>query len=220
MIINLLRHGATDANEKGLYCGFTDLPLSGPGKSKLIQIRDTQNYRTADIYITSGMKRANETLDILYGKAPDLIIEDFKEYNFGRFEMKSHDELCGDEEYLHWLECGCETMCPGGESREMFRNRIKAGLDRVAGLNAESCMIVSHGGVIVTIIEILFPELFPNHNDYFQLKPELGNGISFGYSWELNCRYIPGLKEQERCYALPVCSLDTFLPGIYKGRDL
>ena len=31
MIIYLIRHGKTEANERHLYCGSTDLPLSDAG---------------------------------------------------------------------------------------------------------------------------------------------------------------------------------------------
>ena len=35
MRILLLRHGITEANEKHLYCGSTDLPLSRAGREAL-----------------------------------------------------------------------------------------------------------------------------------------------------------------------------------------
>ena len=35
MTIYLIRHGKTEANEKHLYCGSTDLPLSEAGKAEL-----------------------------------------------------------------------------------------------------------------------------------------------------------------------------------------
>ena len=35
MIIYLIRHGKTRANEKHLYCGSTDLSLSDAGKEEL-----------------------------------------------------------------------------------------------------------------------------------------------------------------------------------------
>ena len=35
MTIYLIRHGKTEANEKHLYCGSTDLPLSEAGRGEL-----------------------------------------------------------------------------------------------------------------------------------------------------------------------------------------
>ena len=67
MIIYLIRHGKTEANEKWLYCGSTDLPLSEKGREELRRIHyDIRNVR----FLTSGMKRTNETLRILFGDVP------------------------------------------------------------------------------------------------------------------------------------------------------
>ena len=33
--ISIIRHGMTEANEKGIYIGKTDLPLSSKGASEL-----------------------------------------------------------------------------------------------------------------------------------------------------------------------------------------
>ena len=38
MKILLLRHGLTEANEKHLYCGSTDLPLSPAGRAALRRV--------------------------------------------------------------------------------------------------------------------------------------------------------------------------------------
>ena len=35
MTVYLIRHGKTEANEKRLYCGSTDLPLSEKGREEL-----------------------------------------------------------------------------------------------------------------------------------------------------------------------------------------
>ena len=67
MTIYLIRHGKTEANEKHLYCGSTDLPLSKAGKEALQGVHyDIKNVR----FITSGMKRTNETLQMLFGDVP------------------------------------------------------------------------------------------------------------------------------------------------------
>ena len=67
MTIYLIRHGKTEANEKWLYCGSTDLPLSERGREELRGISyDIKNVR----FLTSGMKRTNETLKILFSKRP------------------------------------------------------------------------------------------------------------------------------------------------------
>lgn len=51
MRILLLRHGITEANEKHLYCGSTDLPLSPGGRAAL---RRQEMPARAHGFITSG----------------------------------------------------------------------------------------------------------------------------------------------------------------------
>ena len=61
MTIYLIRHGKTEANDKRLYCGSTDLPLSEKGRKELGQLHyEIKNVR----FLTSGMKRTTETLKI------------------------------------------------------------------------------------------------------------------------------------------------------------
>ena len=90
MTIYLIRHGKTEANEKRLYCGSTDLPLSVAGRQELQNIRyDIKNVR----FITSGMKRTEETMHILFGDVPYEIDSRFREVDFGIFEMRSYKQL-------------------------------------------------------------------------------------------------------------------------------
>ena len=49
----LIRHGKTEANEKHLYCGSTDIPLSEAGVEELKMM--TYRIENARL-ITSGMK--------------------------------------------------------------------------------------------------------------------------------------------------------------------
>ena len=184
MTLNFVRHGATIANEKRLYCGFTDIPLSKAGKEGLCRLRSSLNYPSADIYVTSGMIRANETLSILYGRTPDIVIDTFREFNFGDFEMKNHEELCSAAEYIRWLDNGCETACPGGESREEFKNRLTAGITRLACLNAQSAVIVCHGGVIADIMTLLFPD---EKRHFYEWQPDFGRGYVIDVQWKNDC---------------------------------
>ena len=90
MKLYLIRHGATRANLEHLYCGSTDLPLSAEGAEALRALRyDTPKAR----YLTSGMRRTNETMEILFpGKAYEQDAR-FREVDFGIFEMKSYAQL-------------------------------------------------------------------------------------------------------------------------------
>ena len=167
MRIYLIRHGKTAANEQHLYCGSTDLPLSPAGRAELEKLRyDIKNVR----FLTSGMKRTNETLQILFGTVPFAVDRRFREVDFGIFEMKSYDQLKDTPEYQIWLTGDNEAnIPPEGESGAQMRRRV---LEAFPEIREDTCLI-THGGVIAAIMEHLFPE---EHKSRYQWQPEGGCG--------------------------------------------
>ncbi|MBR2716419.1 MAG: histidine phosphatase family protein, partial [Oscillospiraceae bacterium] len=103
-VIYLIRHGRTEANEKHLYCGSTDLPLSEAGRSELEGLRAAYTVPPGCRFVTSGMRRTAETLEILFGAVPCDEEPDLREVDFGAFEMRSYEELRSDPAYQVWLE--------------------------------------------------------------------------------------------------------------------
>ena len=167
MIIYLIRHGKTEANEKHLYCGSTDLSLSVAGREELQNIHyDINNVR----FITSGMKRTNETLQTLFGDVPYEVDERFREVDFGIFEMQSYDQLKDIPEYQAWLAGDNEAnIPPQGESGEQMKARV---LKAFSEIKEDTC-IITHGGVIASIMEHLFPNEGKNR---YQWQPKPGHG--------------------------------------------
>ena len=180
MRISLIRHGMTEANERRLYCGFTDLPLSEQGRMNLAILKNSVSYPSADVYISSGLSRATETMQILYGQEPDAVIEEFMEMNFGEFEMHSYEELKHKLEYQNWIndldntEGSFNVACPSGESRSVFQKRVTAGLSKLLGMRVDSVAVISHGGVIVTVME----RLFPGQKNFYEWQPGYGRGYT------------------------------------------
>jgi len=137
-------------------------------------LKDTVVYPVADVYISSGLRRASESLRILFEREPDLVIEELKELNHGVFEMKSYDELKDDPEYQRWIGDTYNEASPDGESGAVFEKRVKAGLDKLLGIDADSIVAVSHGGVIASIME----RLFPGQRNFYQWQPRNGRGYT------------------------------------------
>ena len=167
MTVYLIRHGKTEANEKRLYCGSTDLPLSEHGREDLQNLHyDIPNVR----FLTSGMKRANETLKILFG---DVAYEEdarFREVDFGLFEMRSYAQLKDEPEYQTWITGDNEAnVPPNGESGLQMKRRV---LEAFSELKEDTCL-VTHGGVIATIMEHLFPQ---ENKTRYEWQPDNGCG--------------------------------------------
>lgn len=170
MKIILIRHGATAANEQHRYCGSTDLPLSERGREALRELRYDAPVAN---YATSGMKRTEETLALLFGERPHAVLPDFREVDFGAFEMGSYEELKDNAAYQSWLTGDNEkNVPPGGESGEAMKVRVQKGWNALEK-RGEDWVLVTHGGVIAVILETLFPEEGKNR---YQWQPKPGHG--------------------------------------------
>ena len=167
MKIYLIRHGMTEANVKSLYCGSSDVSLCEAGREELRGIR----HEIGDVrFLTSGMKRANETLAILFGDVDYEVEPRFREVDFGEFEMFSFEQLKHREDFLAWFHADKERNAPpGGESRSQMKARA---LQAFQEIREDTC-IVTHGGVIAGIMEQMFPEERKTHK---QWQPKNGHG--------------------------------------------
>ena len=167
MTIYLIRHGKTEANERRLYCGSTDLPLSEGGRAELKELRyDIRNVR----FLTSGMRRANETLELLFGAVSYDTDHRLREVDFGTFEMRGYEELKDDPSYQSWITGDNErNVPPRGESGAQMTQRV---LEALSELYDDAC-IVTHGGVIAAIMAHLFPEAGKHR---YQWQPKNGHG--------------------------------------------
>ncbi len=157
-VLFLLRHGMTEANEKRVYCGSTDLSLSENGRAMAREIAAQRPLPTCDFYVTSGMARADETLEILTGHRPDRVLATFSEMNFGRFEMLGYETLRHDPDYRRWIDDSDGVVpCPGGESTAAFRQRVLSSGAELLEMKWDTILVVCHGGVIVSLMENWFP---------------------------------------------------------------
>lgn len=183
MKIYLIRHGRTEANEKWLYCGSTDLPLSENG-IKLIK-NCTKKYPVAQDYYTSGMIRANQTFELIYGKTPFETVFELKEMDFGDFEMRSYEELKNDPPYLEWITGdNLANVCPNGESGAQMTERVLKAF-RVIAEKGRDAVIVTHGGVIAAIMEHLFPNEEKNR---YEWQPGSAEGYAIDLKEKTYCK--------------------------------
>lgn len=176
--IHLIRHGTTEANLLKMYYGSTDLPLSNQGVDGVLAMAKRGIYPDPEqaTYYTTGLARTEQTFFLIYGVREHRQIPQLREYHFGDFEMKTHEELQEQQEYLRWVEDETgETLCPNGESVRSFKERVHSGFSAILQANAEEVIVVCHGGVISAIMHFCFPE---DERNVFQWQPEPGTGYT------------------------------------------
>ena len=185
-VIHLIRHGITEGNLLGQYIGSTDLPLAKEGIKQIEKLKANNPYPEAQVYFSSPLKRCTETLKILYPEAKPIIINDFRECDFGDWEGKTAKEIAAkDKEFSEWVASGKAVTPPNGEQGGVFMQRVCAAFEKIVGgmlkSGVTSAVIVAHGG---TIMSILSAYGIPRAN-FYDWMTENGCGYSL--------RITPGL---------------------------
>ena len=174
MILYLIRHGATEGSERGLYYGATDLPITAESEKELRALTERGGRPDVKRHYTSGMKRAEQSFAALYGDIPHEALPGMREIDLGEFEMRSYDELKDDPAFIEWCSGDNEkNVCPGGESGEQVTNRALDALKPVIEAG-EDAVVITHGGVIGGVLA----RLFPNPNGRFAFTPGVGTGYA------------------------------------------
>ena len=109
-----------------------------------------------EIVLASPLLRCRETAGLLYPRLDPVLIEGFRECDFGAFEGKNYRELTGDQDYQAWIDSGGILPFPGGESMASFTARTKEAFQRavedlMAGEIRRAAMI-AHGGTLMAIL--------------------------------------------------------------------
>ncbi|MEC2075720.1 histidine phosphatase family protein [Metabacillus fastidiosus] len=190
LVITLIRHGKTEANERKQYLGWTDVSLSTLGRAELKSLLQL-SYPAGQLYISSDLKRCRETFVEIYGEECNGNPK-WRELSFGEWELKTYEELCSDPLYQSWLTDFYNVSPPEGESYSAFERRIIEAfhetIDRAIEEGKKEIVIMTHGGPI----QLLMTKLVPNEKDFFNWKP----GFAEGYKVITTLEKI---KEGARC---------------------
>ncbi len=156
-----IRHGETPSNALGKYLGRTEEDLSEKGQERLLQNKTAGKYPYADLIFSSPMKRCLQTAELIYGEVCPIVMEEWSEMDFGRFEGKNYLELSGNVAYQAWIDSNGELPFPGGESRQDFIARCLSGLAKAItavmeqkkqGNQPVEAAAVVHGGTIMALL--------------------------------------------------------------------
>ena len=169
----MIRHGMTYGNTLRRYIGRTDEPLCEEGRRVLTGVVPPVVSR---VY-ASPMRRCIETAGILFPGVEPVVVDDFRECDFGDFENKNYKELDGNKDYQAFVDSGATLPFPHGESREAFQERcvraFREVAGREAGMDGADIALVVHGGTIMSILG----ELADPKEDYFYWQAANGEGF-------------------------------------------
>ncbi len=139
------RHGQTEWNAKDIILGRTDIPLSDEGIRQAQQLADKAADLSLGRIISSPMKRAMQTAQIVAEKTGLTVQTDERliEWDYGIFEGKSRYLEDFPKAKAAW---GCKMPC--GESVFQVVQRTYNVIDDIIRLyGGEDVLLVCHGGI-------------------------------------------------------------------------
>ncbi|MGN1088951.1 MAG: histidine phosphatase family protein [Huintestinicola sp.] len=164
--LSILRHGRTAANEKGIYIGKTDLPLSEEGKQQLRDMYEDYEYPRVQKVYTSPLERAVQSAEILFPDREMTVVDDLREMDFGVFENVPAEELVNLDTYKKWLKGGLDNPPPNGESLRNMMVRCYGALnDILMDMMKEGIThagVMTHSGILMNMMSCFgLPKMKP-----------------------------------------------------------
>ncbi|MCI5209614.1 MAG: histidine phosphatase family protein [Candidatus Electrothrix sp. ATG2] len=168
----LLRHGPTSA-PSGCFVGSSDVVLSGQGLARLDNI--TAQLKDIDCWYCSPMLRTRQTLEHLRNLgcpvSKPVYDQRLREVDFGRWELQTFADIAAkDEEQLAAWNQYLDFVFPQGEAVPAFLQRVGAMLELFSSLENKTVAVMTHGGVIRTMI-CLSLGLSPRNYLLFDVQP-------------------------------------------------
>lgn len=145
----VIRHGQSTWNEEHRWQGQADPPLSSHGRRQAWTA--AQSIGQVDIIVSSPQIRASETAAIISGEigvGPVQVVDGLHERGAGEWSGLVRSEI--DSRWPGWVHS--DRRPEGWEADAVFVPRVLAAFERVrAEFAGATVLVVSHGGVIITL---------------------------------------------------------------------
>lgn len=166
-VLVLVRHGESEWNRLNLFTGWRNPDLTEKGLIEArVAGRMIRDHRIKfDIAFTSGLKRAQHTLDIMLAEMnqPNVpIVRDvaLNERDYGELSGLNKDEArkkWGESQVMEWRR-SYDVPPPGGESLKDTLARVKPYYDNVIWpqiVQGKNVIVAAHGNSLRAMMMIL-----------------------------------------------------------------
>ena len=153
----LVRHAQTSWNHENRIQGHSDQPLDAKGLDQAKRVGDYfASHRLSAVY-SSHLSRSLQTARaIAQGRVNPVIDRALAEMHLGAWEGLTAEEVNARHQgaYQLWRTSPSKVVIPGAEPVLDFRARVRQAVGRIVAAHRqdESIVIVSHGGVIATLL--------------------------------------------------------------------
>lgn len=127
----LVRHGETEWSANGKHTSSTDIPLTGHGRQRAVELKEFLAGKVFDAVFVSPRERARETCAIAgYGDVA-VVEDDLQEWNYGESEGKTTAEMrvLRGSDWSVW-----SSPIVGGETVEAVGARADKVIARAVGV--------------------------------------------------------------------------------------
>ncbi|MEL6760468.1 MAG: histidine phosphatase family protein [Myxococcota bacterium] len=154
LTVFLARHGQTEWNRVKRLQGHVDIELNETGKRQARLLDERLAVHRLDAIYTSPLKRARATANAVAARAPVLLVDGLRERSMGKYEGRC---LADDQELEAEFRRRKHRLgddLDGGETIELFQQRVFDAVDRTVSEHLEdgSILIVGHGATNSMII--------------------------------------------------------------------
>jgi broad specificity phosphatase PhoE len=166
-VVLLVRHGQTEANQRGYWQGWEDNLLTpvGHAQARAVARRIGQEFAPTVVY-SSSLQRALQTAKPITEAVgcPLIPHDDLRELNFGEINGLTIAEFGQQypELFDQWKDkANLDFVWPGGESRREFFTRVWRAVDDIVAAHPKGeVTIVGHGGSLRAALARLLPDQF------------------------------------------------------------
>ncbi len=146
--VYILRHGETEGNEKKIFRGRWDLPLSSRGVRQVELAGEALAGVGFSQIFTSPLARARQTAAaaVRFTDGPDARVEEsLVDIDYGVWTRRADDDIARNSAELHrlWRNAPGKVRFPGGESLADVRLRVVPLLESFTGTEG-NVLLVSH----------------------------------------------------------------------------
>ena len=149
----IARHGQTEANRSGLFCGQSETRLTDTGRDQAralgARLKDTKIVAAYASDLARAIDTATFALD---GRGIAIQLDpDLRELHYGDWEMRRESAISKShpDEFKRMRDEDPAWQPPGGETTGIVRARTFAALGRIAGLHkGQDVLLVGHGTAI------------------------------------------------------------------------
>jgi broad specificity phosphatase PhoE len=162
MKLILVRHGETEWNVKHIVQGHKGVPLNRKGKSQARKVALHLRKEKIDVIYSSDLERARQTTAAIarFHKVPVIYTRLIRERKFGDMEGISIEEYKKVREKSDIPKYRYRPP-GGGENYIDIRKRVNKFLAMLKKKHGkQTVLVVSHGGLIRTIVAILTKKPF------------------------------------------------------------